>query len=52
MKIEATGIDHVQLCVPPGELEKARDFYLRVLGLDVVQVPEILPAAFRPASTG
>jgi hypothetical protein len=42
MLIEATGIDHVQLCVPPGTLEQAKDFYLRVLELDVVEVPEPL----------
>jgi len=40
MKISARRIDHVQLCVPPGELAKAREFYLGVLGLREVPMPE------------
>ena len=38
------GIDHVQLAMPVGAEEVARDFYVRVLGL--VEVPK--PAALLP----
>lgn len=34
-----TGLDHVQLAMPPGEEAKARDFYGRLLGLAEVTKP-------------
>jgi catechol 2,3-dioxygenase-like lactoylglutathione lyase family enzyme len=34
-----TGLDHVQLAMPPGEEQKARDFYGRILGLAEVTKP-------------
>ena len=37
-------IDHVQLAVPPEELERARDFYTIVLGLTEVARPGSLAA--------
>ena len=35
-------IDHVQVAIPAGEEERARDFYGRVLGLQEVEKPEHL----------
>jgi catechol 2,3-dioxygenase-like lactoylglutathione lyase family enzyme len=40
MKIR--GIDHVQLAMPRGEEDKAREFYGRVLGLPEVAKPPAL----------
>jgi catechol 2,3-dioxygenase-like lactoylglutathione lyase family enzyme len=34
-----TGLDHVQLAMPPGEEDKARLFYGRILGLTEVTKP-------------
>ncbi len=39
-----TGIDHVQLSMPAGEEPKARDFYVRILGLAEVSKPPHLAA--------
>lgn len=39
-----TGLDHVQLAMPPGEEDKARDFYGRILGLTEVTKPPHLAA--------
>ncbi len=33
------GIEHVQLAMPPGKEEQARDFYMRLLGLPEVPKP-------------
>jgi catechol 2,3-dioxygenase-like lactoylglutathione lyase family enzyme len=35
-------IDHVQIAMPPGEEERARDFYGRILGLVELEKPETL----------
>ena len=35
-----TGLDHVQLAMPPGAEEEARRFYVGVLGLDEEEKPE------------
>jgi catechol 2,3-dioxygenase-like lactoylglutathione lyase family enzyme len=37
-----TGIDHVQITVPAGGAEQARDFYCGLLGLREIEKPEIL----------
>lgn len=39
-----TGIDHVQLAMPPGEEERARHFYGETLGLTEVEKPPVLAA--------
>ena len=35
-------IDHVQLAMPPGEEQRAREFYEKILGLSVQEKPENL----------
>lgn len=35
-------LDHVQICIPFGEEEKAREFYTRVLGLEEIEKPDAL----------
>ncbi|HYE15678.1 MAG TPA: VOC family protein [Pyrinomonadaceae bacterium] len=42
MKINILRLDHVQVCVPPGAEERARDFYGGVLGLEEIEKPEAL----------
>ncbi|MED2973502.1 MULTISPECIES: VOC family protein [unclassified Fictibacillus] len=42
MKLNIKGIHHVQLCIPPGEEERARDFYTGVLGFSEIEKPESL----------
>jgi catechol 2,3-dioxygenase-like lactoylglutathione lyase family enzyme len=42
MKIHIKRLDHVQLCIPFGAEEKAREFYTRVLGLEEIEKPEAL----------
>ena len=38
------GIDHIQLALPPGQEQAARDFYARLLGLrEVSKPPELAP---------
>ena len=37
-----TGIDHVQLAMPPGAEDIARQFYSGVLGLDEIPKPAVL----------
>ena len=44
MKINFKRIDHVQLCIPPGAEERAREFYGRLLGLAEIEKPEPLRA--------
>lgn len=39
MKINFRRIDHVQVCIPPGAEEQAREFYGRVLGLEEIEKP-------------
>jgi catechol 2,3-dioxygenase-like lactoylglutathione lyase family enzyme len=38
------GIDHVQITIPPGAEDAARDFYCRLLGLPEVEKPDSLKA--------
>src|SRR5205814_4988532 len=42
MKICFKRLDHVQLCIPFGEEERAREFYTRVLGLEEIEKPDVL----------
>ena len=42
MKIRIKRLDHVQICIPFGEEEKAREFYTRVLGLEEIEKPDVL----------
>jgi catechol 2,3-dioxygenase-like lactoylglutathione lyase family enzyme len=42
LKVRIKRLNHVQLCVPIGEEEKARDFYTRVLGLEEIEKPDAL----------
>jgi catechol 2,3-dioxygenase-like lactoylglutathione lyase family enzyme len=42
MKVSIKRLDHVQLCIPIGEEEKAREFYARVLGLEEIEKPDAL----------
>ncbi|MGV3489119.1 MAG: hypothetical protein ACO1OC_11115 [Tuberibacillus sp.] len=36
------GFDHVQICIPTGEEEKARQFYGDLLGLEEIEKPDSL----------
>ncbi|MDN4073617.1 VOC family protein [Fictibacillus terranigra] len=40
MKLTIKGIHHVQVCIPPGGENTARDFYTHVLGLAEIEKPE------------
>lgn len=42
MKIRIKRLDHVQLCIPPGEEAKAREFYGGILGLEEIEKPDAL----------
>src|SRR2546421_12465300 len=42
MKIRIKRLDHVQICIPLGEEEKAREFYTRVLDLEEIEKPDVL----------
>lgn len=42
MKIRFKRLDHVQLCIPFGEEERAREFYTRILGLEEIEKPDVL----------
>ena len=42
MNINFKRLNHVQLCVPAGEEERAREFYTRVLGLAELEKPDVL----------
>jgi catechol 2,3-dioxygenase-like lactoylglutathione lyase family enzyme len=42
MKIEFKRINHIQLCIPKGEEEKARGFYCGILGLKEIEKPAAL----------
>ena len=42
MKIRVKRLDHVQVCIPPGEEARARDFYGRVLGFSEIEKPAAL----------
>lgn len=42
MKINFTKINHVQICVPLGEEDRAREFYCNILGLKEIERPTAL----------
>ena len=42
MKINIRRLNHVQICVPFGEEERAREFYGGLLGLEEIEKPEVL----------
>ncbi|MCA1635863.1 MAG: VOC family protein [Acidobacteria bacterium] len=42
MKINIRRLNHVQICVPFGEEERARQFYGGLLGLEEIEKPEVL----------
>ena len=42
MRITFNRIDHVQVCIPPGEEGRAREFYGGLLGLEEIEKPEVL----------
>lgn len=42
MKVRFTRLNHVQLTIPPGAEDAAREFYGRVLGLEEIPKPEPL----------
>lgn len=44
MKINVKRLDHVQVCVPRGAEERAREFYGGLLGLEEIEKPEVLRA--------
>lgn len=42
MKVRIKRLDHVQICIPFGEEEQARQFYTEVLGLEEIEKPDAL----------
>ena len=42
MKVRFKRLDHVQICVPVGAEERAREFYGRLLGLEEIEKPDAL----------
>ena len=42
MKITFKRFDHVQVCIPRGKEDEAREFYGRLLGLEEIEKPEVL----------
>jgi len=45
MKINFKQIEHVQITVPPGSEQKARDFYSGILGLEEIEKPDSLKSS-------
>ncbi|MFL6255955.1 MAG: VOC family protein [Pyrinomonadaceae bacterium] len=42
MKIKFNRLDHVQVCIPVGTEDRAREFYGGLLGLEELEKPEVL----------
>ena len=42
MAIDYVRLHHIQLCIPPGQEEVARDFYLNTLGFNEIEKPASL----------
>lgn len=42
MKINFKKINHVQICVPIDEEDRAREFYCKILGLNEIERPDAL----------
>ena len=43
--IAFTRINHIHICVPLERLEKAKQFYTNVMGLQQIERPEVFPAS-------
>ncbi|MDQ3135692.1 MAG: VOC family protein [Acidobacteriota bacterium] len=44
MKVHIKKLDHLQLCIPPGTEQQAREFYGKLLGLEEIEKPGPLKA--------
>lgn len=44
MKIKINRLNHVQLCIPRGAEDDAREFYGKLLGLGEIEKPDVLKA--------
>src|ERR1044071_8524976 len=42
MEIKIQRLNHVQICIPIGEENRARDFYGRILGVEEIEKPDVL----------
>ncbi len=42
MKINFRRLDHVQVCIPRGAEDRAREFYGKLLGLEEIEKPDAL----------
>ncbi|GGH22435.1 VOC family protein [Mucilaginibacter phyllosphaerae] len=42
MMISFIRVDHFHVCVPPNRLEEAKDFYTKVIGLELIYRPDHL----------
>ena len=42
MEINIKRLNHVQICIPIGEENRAREFYGRILGLEEIEKPDVL----------
>ncbi len=42
MGIEITGLDHVQLAIPKGGEERARTYFIGLLGMTEIEKPDVL----------
>ena len=42
MRVQIKRLNHVQISIPPGDEEKAREFYGKLLGLEEIPKPEVL----------
>ena len=42
MRIKFKRFDHIQICIPSGEEDKARKFYTEILGMEEIEKPDSL----------
>jgi catechol 2,3-dioxygenase-like lactoylglutathione lyase family enzyme len=42
VRLEIKRLNHFQVCIPPGEEQRAREFYGKLLGLEEIPKPEVL----------
>lgn len=42
MKVRIKRLDHVQICIPTGAEQQAREFYSQVIGLEEIEKPDAL----------
>lgn len=45
MKINFTRLNHIQICISPGEEDRGREFYCDLLGLKEIEKPERMKKA-------